>query len=181
MFRTARGWVMANVCVIAAVIAVAGFVAQTIRIDGFRVNLPLIGAVGPIGLKADNTALRVAVAELEADKAAAARLKAQTEVANSRATEKANSHVERNLAKERAGADAFIARGGVRACPTRAVPTQDRSAVFDAGSGALPELDGVPVVTVLPEDVRICTENTVKAQAWQEWGLSIQANHAAAK
>jgi hypothetical protein len=37
------------------------------------------------------------------------------------------------------------------------------------------------VVTVLPEDVRICTENTVKARAWQAWGLEIEENHEAAE
>jgi hypothetical protein len=178
MLRTTRDWVLAHaLTAILAAIAVTGFLVQTVRIDGFRVSLPLIGAVGPLGLKADNDALRAAVAQLEDEKAAAARLKAQTEAANTRATEKANTNVERNLEKERAGADAFIARGGVRPCAARAFPSEDRGTIFDEGADTLPELDDVPVVTVLPEDVRICTENTIKARAWREWGLTIEANH----
>lgn len=155
-----------------------GFAIQTIRIDGFRINLPLIGAVGPVGLKADNDALRNRITALEAEKALAAIMKAQIEAANVRATEKANTDVERNLSQERAGADAFIARGGVRPCPVTARAAEDRSPAVDADSSALPIVDDVPVVTVLPDDVRICTENTVKARAWQEWGLEVEANHA---
>lgn len=97
---------------------------------------------------------------------------------NAETTRKADADVTRNLAQERVGADAFIARGGVRQCPpARAhTPAPDQGAGIDAGAGALPVMDDVPVVTVLPEDVRICTENTVKARAWREWGLSIEAN-----
>ena len=167
-----RAWAIAALLALLAI--------QTIRIEGLRIPLPLIGAVGPVGLKADNNALRTAVAKLEADKAIAARLKAQTEQANTRATEKANNDVTQNLRKERTGADAFIARGGVRPCPRTTGPAQGGSAGVDAGTSALPVMDGVPVVTVLPEDVRICTENTVKARAWREWGLSVEANHAPA-
>lgn len=101
---------------------------------------------------------------------------------NIETTRKADADVNRNLAQERAGADAFIARGGVRRCPTaRTDPaTADQGPGLDAGGSAVPVMDDVPVVTVLPEDVRICTENTVKARAWRKWGLSIEANHAAA-
>lgn len=97
---------------------------------------------------------------------------------NAENTRKADADVTRNLAQERAGADAFIARGGVRRCPSARTDTAsaDQSPGLDAGAGALPVVDDVPVVTVLPEDVRICTENTVKARAWREWGLSIEAN-----
>jgi hypothetical protein len=80
--------------------------------------------------------------------------------------------------QERAGADAFIARGGVRQCPAARTdtPAADQGPGIDAGRSALPVMDDVPVVTVLPEDVRICTENTVKARAWREWGQAIEAN-----
>jgi hypothetical protein len=112
-----------------------------------------------------------------------ARAKAQAESdriakANTTATEKANTDVTENLAQERGGADAFIARGGVRPCPAPRTntPAADQSPGIDAGRSALPVMDDVPVVTVLPDDVLICTENTVKAQAWREWGLTIEAN-----
>jgi hypothetical protein len=97
---------------------------------------------------------------------------------NAETTRKADADVTRNLAQERAGADAFIARGGVRRCPPARTdtPAAGQGSGLDAGAGSLPVVDDVPVVTVLPEDVRICTENTVKARAWREWGLSIEAN-----
>lgn len=117
-------------------------------------------------------------AQWDAARAAAKAASDRIAKANTTATEKANTDVTENLAREGAGADAFIARGGVRPCPARTNPAaQGGSAAVDAGSGALPVMDDVPaVVTVLPEDVRICTENTVKAQAWREWGLAIEAN-----
>jgi hypothetical protein len=172
----AKSFLLANALIVMAVL-LALLAVQTIRIDGFRVPVPFVGAVGPVGLKADNEALRAANEALRAEKAAAARLKAQTEAANTRTTEKVNTDVKRNLAQERAGADAFIARGGVRPCPATARTAESGSAAVDAGAGALPVMDEMPVVSVLPEDVRICTENTVKARAWQEWGLGIEANH----
>jgi hypothetical protein len=119
------------------------------------------------------------------DKKEAARLAAVAEslriaALNVQATEKADRDVAQELAQERTAVDAFIQRGGVRQCPTARTnaPPADQGSGVDAGAGALPLMDDVPVVTVLPEDVRICTENTVKARAWREWGLLIEANQA---
>jgi hypothetical protein len=179
MISRAKDFLLANALIVMAVLFVL-LAVQTVRISGFRIDLPLLPAFGPVGLKADNEALRVRIKALKAEKAAAARVKAQTEAANTRATEKADTDVERNLVQERVGADAFIARGGVRPCPGPARTAESNGSGIDAGAGALPVVDDVQpdVVTVLPEDVRICTENTVKAKAWQEWGLLIEANHA---
>ena len=120
------------------------------------------------------------------DRKEAARLAAIAEslriaALNTQATRKADEDVTENLARESAGADAFIAAGGVRRCPTARADTSapGQGPAVDAGAGAVPVMDDVPVVTVLPEDVRICTENTVKARAWQQWGLSIEANSGA--
>jgi hypothetical protein len=118
------------------------------------------------------------------DRKEAARLAAITEslriaALHAETTRKADADVKDNLAREGAGADAFIARGGVRRCPaarTNPSPT-DQGTRDNAGAGALPELDDLPLITVLPEDVRICTENTVKARAWQQWGLGIEVNN----
>lgn len=117
------------------------------------------------------------------DRKEAARLAAVDEslriaALNAQATEKADRDVAQELAQERDGAESFIARGGVRQCPTARTntPAPGQGPGLDAGTGALPVLDDVQVVTVLPEDVRICTENTVKARAWRDWGLQIEAN-----
>lgn len=187
MFSFLREWVLANALLIAlaaAALATTGFVVQTIRIEGLRVDLPLLPAFGPKGFKAEIADLETQLDLMRAQRDAAARIKLQTEAANARATEKANTDVETNLQSQRDRADRFIAAGGVRPCPARTtVPAEDRGAGVDAAAGALPVVDVVrpDVVTVLPEDVRICTENTVKARAWQAWGLEIEENHEAAE
>lgn len=111
---------------------------------------------------------------------ARAKAKAESEritAKNADTTRKADTDVAINLVQERSNADAFIARGGVRPCPARTnTSSESGSPAVDAGAGALPQLDDVPVVTVLPDDVGICTEAVVKARAWQEWGLGIEAN-----
>lgn len=124
--------------------------------------------------------MQVIIDRKEAARLAAVQESLRIAALNSKATEKADTDVSRNLVQERAGADAFIARGGVRRCPAAGTntPAADQSPGIDAGGSALPVVDDMPVVTVLPDDVRICTENTVKARAWQEWGLSVVANQA---
>jgi len=126
--------------------------------------------------------MQVIIDRMEAARQAAVAESEMIAALNDAATEKANADVDRKLVQERAGADAFIARGGVRRCPTARAntPAPGEGTGVDAGAGALPVMDDLPVVTVLPDDVLICTENTVKARAWQQWGLSIEANHAPA-
>jgi hypothetical protein len=74
----------------------------------------------------------------------------------------------------------FIRSGGVRAqaCPSNRDP-EDRS----TGNGEavreeaeLDEAERLPeVVTVLPEDVRICTEAVIKAEEWRKFILDLEA------
>jgi hypothetical protein len=123
------------------------------------------------------------VAEMQAqiDQAEAARVAAMVseEMALRQLAKDADNAVYQNREANRDRTERFISGGGVRqACPGNR-DTQDRSTGDNAGAGALPVVDDVPVVTVLPEDVRICTENTIKAQAWREWGLTLEANHEA--
>lgn len=90
---------------------------------------------------------------------------------------------DRNVAQEREAnrpaVESFIARGGVRqACPDNR-DTEDRS----AGDGEavreeaeLDEAERLPeVVTVLPDDVRICTTNTILAEEWRAFILGLEA------
>lgn len=176
-----REWVLANALAITgaiAAIALALLAVQTVRIDGLRIDPPLLPAFGPVGLKAENAALRAANAKLLAQRDAAIAESLRIAALNVEATRKADEDVTTNLAQERDRTDAFIAAGGVRKCPaarTDTAPAGQGTGIDGRGS-ALPVMDDVPVVTVLPEDVRICTENTVKARAWREWGLSIEAN-----
>lgn len=180
MIARVRDFILANALIVMAVL-LALLAVQTIRIDGLRIDLPIIGEFGPKGLIAENADLRAANKEFLAQRNAARAESARIARANTAATEKADTDVTQDLAQERAGADAFIARGGVRRCPTpRAYPAPSgEGAGIDAGTGSVPVMDDLPVVTVLPDDVRICTENTVKARAWRDWGLTIEANSGA--
>jgi hypothetical protein len=161
---------------LAAALAVAA--ALLIALYGLQIKLPLIGWVGPEGVIAQRDEARAKVAAMISERKAAIAESERIARANADATEKADSDVTANLAQERAGADAFIAAGGVRRCPAARdnAPAAGQSPAVDAGAGAVPVVDDVPVVAVLPEDVLICTENTVKARAWQDWGLSIAKN-----
>lgn len=181
-----REFFVTNALLIVAIFAALMTVfagVQTVRIDGFRVDLPLLPAFGPKGLIAERDEARAKVAKLLAERDAAIANSKRVAAANAAATEKANADEKAELEIEGPAAERFIAAGGVRRCPTtRADAAPGRQgAGIDAGAGAVPVMDDVPVVTVLPEDVRICTENTVRARAWQQWGLSIEANNAAAK
>lgn len=74
----------------------------------------------------------------------------------------------------------FIRSGGVRgqACPGYRDP-EDRGTGDGKAVRGAPELDGAErlpeVVTVLPEDVRICTDNTIKAEEWRKFILGLEA------
>ena len=166
--------------IFAAVVTVFAGV-QTVRIDGFTIDLPLLPAFGPKGLIAERDDALASNARLLAERKAAIANGARIAGANTAATEKADTDERAELEVELPAAERFIAAGGVRRCPSARADTaaSGQGPGLDAGEGALPIMDDVPVVTVLPEDVRICTENTAKARAWQQWGLSIEANHAA--
>lgn len=182
MIRTAQTFIAGHALrILAGALAVVALfaVVQTIRIDGLRIDLPLLPPVGPKGLIAERDEARATVTRMAAERKAAQAASDRIATKNAGTTRKADEDVAQELAQERGNADAFIARGGVRRCPApRAdAPAPGDSAGIDAGAGAVPVVDDVPVVTVLPEDVRICTENTVKARAWREWGLAIEANN----
>lgn len=78
-----------------------------------------------------------------------------------------------------ADADRFIAGGGVRPAPARCPPSQTNPAAGDRGAGGgegvsqAPVMDGT--VTVPAEDVRICTVNTLQAEAGRAWALELEA------
>lgn len=181
MIATAKAFVTVHALRIALVLlaAMTLFAAvQTIRIDGFQIDPPFFDPIGPRGLVAENADLAAANKEFLAQRDAARAEGNRIAKANTAATEKANADEKAELEIEGPAAERFIAAGGVRRCPTpRADPAPSgEGAGIDAGAGALPVMDDVPVVAVLPEDIRICTENTVKARAWRDWGLQIEAN-----
>jgi hypothetical protein len=76
----------------------------------------------------------------------------------------------------------FIRSGGVRAqaCPVDRGP-EDRGAGGGETLRQAPELDGAErlpeVVSVLPDDVRICTDNTILAEELRALILSLEARN----
>jgi len=57
--------------------------------------------------------------------------------------------------------------GGTTAAP------EDFSAGSSDGSGAAPVLASREFVTVEPDDIRVCTENTIRLEAVREWALGL--------
>ena len=179
--RAVTDWIIANALALVAALALLfalGFAWQSVRIDGLR--LPLIGTVVK-GLTVENAELRARVHDLEVASelaAAKARLdKERREATNQAITERTNNAQLREIRSELDNARAHIAANRVRqgSCDHRSGPAaaaEDRGPGFDAGTGALPAMDGV---LVSESDVMICTENTVKARAWRDWGLAISA------
>jgi hypothetical protein len=171
-FIPAWPWAKLAIGILAALLAL-----QSLRIDGLR--LPLVGTI-VTGLKAHNAALR---AENEALKAASREAaakavadKARREATNSLITERADNAELQEIRSELDRARAHIAANRVRQnandCSRTTAAATDRTASDNAGTSALPVMDGV---LVSESDVMICTENTVKARAWREWGLAISA------
>lgn len=72
----------------------------------------------------------------------------------------------------------FIARGGVRRCPTSSNASSGSAGVSEALHQEA-ELDAPeqlpPVVTVTPDDVRICTDNTVLAEEFRKYILRVES------
>jgi hypothetical protein len=95
---------------------------------------------------------------------------------------------DRNVIQEREAnrdrTERFIARGGVRqACPRNRDP-EDRGTGSGASVREEAELDGAErlpeVVSVLPDDVRICTDNTILAEELRALILSLEVRNRSA-
>lgn len=89
--------------------------------------------------------------------------------------------------QERSRTEQFIAAGGVRnnSCPSRpAAAPEDRRAGSGAPVREEAELDGAErlpeVVSVLPNDVRVCTDNTILAEELRALILSLEARNRSA-
>lgn len=122
-----------------------------------------------------------ASAEMQAkiDRADAERAKAlaSEEAALTALAKRTDSNVEQARAANRDRTEAFISRGGLQ-CPTARSGDAARGS---AGSGApmhqAPVMDGsqpVQVVGVTAEDVRICTDTTIRAEALREFVLGLE-------
>lgn len=170
-----------------------GLAWQTVRIDGLQIDLPFIGAVGPQGLIAERDAAldaeRAAKRSLAAFRAAnveatrKAKEARDTEQARlDKLTKEANDAIEKSRSVERDRAERFIAAGGVR--QNRGGAGSERSVaaseVDGTGSGEamreaplLDDAEQMPTVAVTPDDVRICTTNTILAEELRALVLAV--------
>lgn len=169
--------------------AIALIAALMIWIYGLRIDLPVIGEVGPHGLIAQRDEARATVAKMaeaskqaRKDAIAARNSEAIALIELKDVTDENREQIERtNLDRARA----FAARGGLRAECDRgagqAVATAaDRSAEGGHRAGAVSELDDLQagsLVTVTARDVEICTVNTSRLLAAQPWGVQVEARN----
>lgn len=173
---------------VAVFVFVSGFaIVQTVRIEGFKFLV-----FEKEGYKAENKRLwSEIVALVEASKDAA---DAQQEVNDAAAKEYSNiaetinEDTSNQLETELDRADDFVRANSVRAqgysgepCRTFTPAPRDRTGNPENTSEP-PDVDGpeeptppLAGVLVQPEDVRICTINTLKAEAAFDWATQIEA------
>jgi hypothetical protein len=116
-------------------------------------------------------------AEIDAADRERAKALASEEEAIKALAKRTDSNVEQARAANRDRTERFIASGGLQ-CPTaRSGDAARGSAGSSAPVHQAPVLDGtqpVQVVGVTAEDVRICTDNTLKAEALRDYALGLE-------
>jgi hypothetical protein len=93
------------------------------------------------------------------------------------AAKETDKNVEKARADNRDRTERFIDSGGVRPTCPRRERSEDNSSRVGTPLRETPELDGeepVSVVTVLPDDVRICTDNTLLAEEFRTFILKAE-------
>lgn len=175
----------------------AALAIQTIRLEGLR-----IWPVSVTGWKEKAIDRQLVIDQLiEAQTIATERAEqarqAQADTYRDIA-ERIDDNAQDSLGSAMDAADRFIAAGGMRAeatghparCP--ASPAGNHRAEDTEGTGSPAQLDAPDLgegpaagraeglVLVSPADIRICTENTVKAEAGRDLALQLEAESAAA-
>lgn len=174
------------------VLVLAGFAGlQTARLEGFK--------VWPIEIEGAKPRAERLTARIDAMKSAqtqAQRLAKQERVDNEEEyrgiAERVDREAKVDLTVEMDAADRYIAANrvwqwpeGIECGDTRTAAGSDR-ARYTEGTGPAAELDGPEagfragarrngLVVVSEEDIRICTANTIKAEAAHDWALQVEA------
>lgn len=176
---------------LAIAVLLALLAIQTVRIEGFKVWPIELQGWKPRALAAEDDLKAVAAAQVEA--AARARtVKLEAEATYRQLAERIDDEAEHDRAGELAAAERFIAAGGLRRaatgspCSRAAAPAAGDGAGSGQAAGRATELDAAAepaldpeLVTVLAEDVRICTVNTLQAEAARAWAVALEAATAA--
>lgn len=164
---------------IAIVVLLALCVVQTVRLEGFKLWPVHIRGYIERAETAEADLARVKVASDEAlAKALAAKLAAEQKyIAIAKGID---DNAKADLQTGLNDADRFIAANRVRykavGCPTSgtvATPN-DNPAASAVGAGATPVMDDPALVAVPESDIRICTINTIKAEAGHELAKALQ-------
>ena len=122
-------------------------------------------------------------AQWDKAKAEGERIRKAEEARQAKLSKEADRAVIEKTEAERDRTERFIAAGGVRreACPR--VP----AAIPSTGSGetvhqapVMDDAERVQIVGVTAEDVRVCTSNTLKAEAWRDLLLGLEGGAAKA-
>lgn len=169
-----------------------GLVVQTARIEGFKVWPVSIEGWKPKAARLEQAIANVRVAEQLAESwARQARL--DKEARYRAVAQRTDIDAMDETAKALGDADRFIAAGGTCASRRPAAgqlrPQADRGEGGPAGTGPGDHRPGDPegageaaqldeaegqLIGVTADDVRICTVNTVKAEAARDWALALE-------
>jgi hypothetical protein len=165
---------------IAVALAIAA--VQTVRLEGFKVWPVTIEGWKPKAERYEATIEQVRIAQdVAAEKARLARL--EQEARYRALAERIDDDAKQDMGRNTDAAERFIAAGGYGRCVrTEAnrsagsgtgTSAESNSAVDPVGAGGAPELDGTALIGVTADDVRICTANTVKAEAAKTWAEGV--------
>jgi len=173
---------------LAIAVLLALLAVQTVRLEGFKLWPLSLEGWKPRALAAEKTVADIAIAQQLANERASAARQAKEEQYREIA-ERIDDNAKEQLDDAMAAAERFIAAGGVRTQADRsqrgragACGPRDGAGRAEA-AGRAPELDAAAPEPVIPEgfvlvpagDVRICTTNTVKAEAGRDLALQLEA------
>ena len=181
LFDTAVGWIAPfkrtiTLAVIGIALAIAA--VQTVHLEGFKVWPLSVEGWKPKAERLERDLANVRQAQAIAKvKARAARL--EQEARYRALAERIDDNAKQDMGSAVDAAERFIAAGGVR---SKAVGSDRIGTGTSPEGGSAGDIEGTsaaPVmdegtVAVTPDDVRICTINTVKAEAAREWALGIE-------
>lgn len=170
-------WLLLVALVVIASLAFGAY--QLTRVEGFRFLFWSAEGWKPRAERLQADLDRVKRAQQDA-RAAQVGVNQAAEKRYADAAERIDRENIRQLESELAAAERFIRAGGLRpqtACRVSSgagAAAQDQSAGSGEAAGTSPKLDATEVV-VTAEDVRICTVNTLQAEAAREWSLALEA------
>jgi hypothetical protein len=123
--------------------------------------------------KADATLAQIEVAEKQATAAAQAAHDAQEQLYKDLANAADKDHASA-LADAGVATDRYISAHSVPACPAGGAASRPAQAASSSNPASSVSADPAPgMVAVSPESIHICTDNTLRLEAAQDWAASL--------